>query len=236
MDVLLVGTNGSSYTITNGTRTITLSGLPSITTENLLYLYNVTQDELYYSPVEGLAKALVSGGNTITISTDFAVMADTDVLHIQLSTGDNAYDSSLDVYKTSVQNPEYAYRTSPELTIDYTNQAAGTYYFPIPWDTYKHGSMFVTAVTGAGNTFEYTLWATNKFDVDLITISELEWDDVTNYLTGAASYSIGAGTANYEAMHWLDSVIVAEYLMVKVVVVDGGTPSNTFGLYTKKGY
>jgi hypothetical protein len=236
MDVILVGTNSTSYSISDGTRTITLVGLPSITTENLLYVYNITQDELYYSPVENLAKASVSGGDTITISTDFAVMADTDTLHIQLTTGDFGYDESLDVYKTTVQNPEYAYRTSPELTVDYTNQAAGTYYFPIPWDTYKYGSMFVTAVTGAGNTFDYTLWATNKFDVDLVTISELEWDDVTNYLTGAASYSIAALTANYEAMHWLDTPIIAEYLMLKVVVVDGGTPSNTLGIYTKKGY
>lgn len=236
MDVILVGTNGTSYTITDATRTITLSGLSSITTENLLYVYNITQDELYYSPVETLAKASVSGGNIITISTDFPVLADTDVLHIQLTIGDHAYDPTLDVYKTTTQNPDYAYRTSPELTIDYTNQAAGTYYFPIPWDTYKHGSMFVTAVTGAGNTFEYTLWATNKFDVDLVTISELEWGDVTNYLTGAASYTVAAATANYEAMHWLDTVIIAEYLMLKVVVVDGGTPSNTLGIYTKKGY
>lgn len=236
MDVILIGTNGSSYAISDGTRTITLSGIASITTENLLYVYNITQDELYYSPVETLAKASVSGGNTITISTDFAVMPSTDVLHIQLTTGQLGYDETLDVYKHTVQNPDYAYRTSPELVVDFTNEAAGTYYYTIPWDTYKHGSMFATAITGTGNTLTYTLWATNKFDVDLITISETEWDDVTNYLTGAASYSIPAATGNYEAMHWLDTVITVEYLMVKVVVVDGGTPSNSLGIYLKKGY
>lgn len=236
MDVILVGTDGSNYSISDGTRTITLTGLPSITTENLLYIYNITQDILYYSPTETLAKASVSGGNIITISTDFAVMPSTDILHIQLSTGDLVYDNVLGADKVAVQNPGYSYRTSPELTVDFTNQAAGTYYFPFSWDTYKHGSMFVTAVTGAGNTFDYTLWATNKFDVDLVTISELEWYDATNDLTGAASYSIAAATANYENFHFLGTNIVAEYLMIKVTVVDGGTPSNILGIYTKKAY
>lgn len=236
MDIILIGTDSTSYVISDSTRTITLSGIPSITTENLLYVYNQTQDKLYYSPTETLAKAVVSGGNTITISTDFAVMASTDVLHIQLSIGTFAYDNSLDVYKIIEQNPDYAYRTSPELIVGYTNQAAGTYYFPISWDTYKHGSLFVTAVTGTANTITYTLWATNKFDVDLVTISELEWKDVTTALTGSASYSIAAATTNHEDMHWLDSVIIAEYLMLKVVIVDGGTPANSLGIYLKKGY
>lgn len=236
MDILLVGTNGTSYVITDSTRIITLVNVPSITTENLLYVYNVTQGILYYSPTETLSNAVVSGGNTITIDSQFAVLSDTDELHIQLTSGEYAYDSGLDTIKTSVQNPDYAYRTSSELIVDYTNQAAGTYYIPFSWDTYKHGSLFALGATGTGNTFTYTLWSTNKSDVDLITISELEWDDVTNYLTGAASYAIAAATANYEAMHFLDSVIIAEYMMLKVVVVDGGTPDNSLGIYLKKAY
>jgi len=236
MDILLIGENGTSYSIANGTRAITLVGLPAITQTNLLYIYNVTQDKLYFSPTETLANATVSGGNTINIASSFPVLADTDVMHMQVTLGEMAYDITADANKNLTMNPEYSYRTSPELTVGFTNQAVGTYYYPIPWDTYKHGSMFATAVTGAGNTLTYTLWATNKYDVDLVTISELEWDDVTNYLTGAASYAIGAATANYEAMHWLDSVITVEHLMLKVVVVDGGTPSNSLGIYTKKAY
>jgi len=236
MDVILIGTNGTSYSIADGTRAITLVGLSSITTENLLYVYNITQDILYYSPTQTLAKAVVTSGNVINVDSTFALLADTDVLHIQLSTGDLAYDVSLDLKKVSVQNPSYAYRTSPELSVGFTNQVAGTYYYPIPWDTYKHGSMFALGVTGALNTITYTLWSSNKFDVDLITISELEWADVTTYLTGAASYNLPVSTVNYEAMHFLDTVITVEYLMLKVVVVDGAAPSNSFGIYVKKGY
>ena len=235
MDILLIGENGTSYSIVNGTRAITLIGLPAITERNLLYIYNVTQDELYFSPTVSLPNATVSGGNTINIATSYAVLADTDELHMQITLGEMAYDITADANKSLTMNPDYSYRTSPELTVGYTNQAAGTYYYPIPFDTYRYGSMFVTAVTGAANTLTYTLWATNKFDVDLVTISELEWDDVTLYLTGAASYAIGAATANYEAMHWLASITV-EYIMVKVVVVDGGTPANSLGIYTKKAY
>lgn len=238
MDNILIGTNGTSYTITDATRNITINGMSSFTRENVLYVFNITQNLLYYAPVYNavtpLNKITVSG-DVITIDSSFAVLADTDELHIQMSTGDIAYDYTVDADKTLRQNPDYAYRTSPEL-IGFTNQAAGTYYYVIPWDTYKHGSAFVTAVTGASNTLTYTLWATNKYDVDLSTISELEWADVTNDLTGAASYAIAAATANYEALHWLDQVITVEYLMLKMVVVDGGTPSNSFGFYIKKAY
>ena len=236
MDILLIGTNGTSYTITDSTRIITLVNVPAITTNSLLYVYNITQGKLYYSPTETLSNAVVSGGNTITVDTQFEVLSSTDELHIQITVGEYAYDSGLDSFKSLVQNPDYAYRTSPELIVGLTNQAVGTYYYPFSWDTYKHGSLFVTAVTGAGNTIDYTLFATNKYDVDLLTISELEWDDVTNYLTGAASYSIAAATASYKDMHFLDSVIIAEHLMLKVVIVDGGTPSNSLGIYLKKAY
>lgn len=236
MDVLLVGTNSSSYVITDSTRTITLVGVPSITTANLLYVYNITQGKLYFSPTESLSKAVVSGGNIISVDGTFDVLLSTDEMHIQLTIGDMAYDSGLDTIKTSNQNPDYAYRTSPELIVGFTNQPADIYYYPFSWDTYKFGSLFATGATGAANTLTYTLWATNKFDVDLLTISEFEWDDVTNYLTGAASYILGALTANYEAMHFLDTPLIAEHLMLKVVVVDGGVPLNSLNIYVKKAY
>ena len=95
MTILIVGNNGSSYTITDASRIITVKGADSFTLENLLYVFNITKNKLYYSPAEDVGLAAVSGGDTITIDSSFDVMDDDDKIHIQLSTGDIAFDSGL---------------------------------------------------------------------------------------------------------------------------------------------
>lgn len=113
MDKIVIKSDQGSYVVTNGARTITLSGLsftPII--EQLAYVYNKTQDLLYYAPAEGIALCTISG-LVITIDSSFAVLATGDELHIQMFIPDASADPKV-VY---VENPEYAHYTSVEHLI-----------------------------------------------------------------------------------------------------------------------
>jgi len=84
MNKILIGSDEGAYTPTGGARTIVLSELsftPSI--EQIAYVFNKTQDRLYYAPAYGLAKASLSG-YTITIDGSFPVLGASDELHIQM--------------------------------------------------------------------------------------------------------------------------------------------------------
>ena len=72
----------TDYTLSG--KTITLNNLDfSPDLGNLLYVFNKTQNELYYVPAEGFALASMSG-DVITINSTFNDLADGDVLHIQI--------------------------------------------------------------------------------------------------------------------------------------------------------
>lgn len=102
---ILVGSDEGQYAPGDGTRTITLSQLsftPNI--DQIAYIYNKTQDKLYYAPAEGIAKCTISG-LVITIDSTFGVLATTDDIHIQLWLPARAYDGNQDEQKTIVDNP-----------------------------------------------------------------------------------------------------------------------------------
>lgn len=101
---ILVKSDEGQYAPGNGTRTITLSELsftPKI--EQIAYIYNKTQDKLYYSPAVGIAKCTISG-LVITIDGAFPVLATTDEIHIQLWLPARAYDTNQDVKKVNIEN------------------------------------------------------------------------------------------------------------------------------------
>lgn len=115
---ILIGSDEGTYTPTNGARTITLTGLSfTPTIEQLAYVYNKTQNKLYYSPAPGLAKCTLSGG-IITIDSTFPVLVTGDEIHIQMWLPERAYDVNLDSAKVVVQNPDAAYETSVEVLVD----------------------------------------------------------------------------------------------------------------------
>lgn len=114
MEKITVGVDQGSYTVTNGARTITLSGLSfTPTIEQLAYVYNITQQTLYYAPAGTLAKCTLSG-NVITIDSTFSTLVTGDEIHIQMFVDQDDLDSS-NVY---VENPNHAHYTSVEHLID----------------------------------------------------------------------------------------------------------------------
>ena len=89
--------NSNEYTPGDGTRTITLNVGQTIVQEQLAYVFNLTQGLLYYAPAQNLNRATVSSGN-IVIDDSFAVLASTDIIHIQIWKNP-AYSEDVDILK-----------------------------------------------------------------------------------------------------------------------------------------
>lgn len=133
---LVIGIGSENYTV-NG-KEITLTGLqftPKI--EGLAYLYNVTQDKLYYAPAEQLSKASMSG-NVITIADTFDDIGVDDILHIQVWMPPLGWDSSIGAFKQIVLNPEHAHYTDPLTLISTTNLAIGKYFKEFTADDFRN--------------------------------------------------------------------------------------------------
>jgi len=111
---IIVGSDlNTSYSVTNDDRTITLSGLnftPII--EQFAYIYNKTQDVLYYAPAKGVAKCTLSG-SVIAIDSSFPVLVTGDELHIQLwiPSGSGGFDNDQLATLVSILNPCYSHYT-----------------------------------------------------------------------------------------------------------------------------
>jgi len=122
-DKIIIGSDEGSYTVTNSGRTITLTGLYFVPKqEQLAYVFNKTQDKLYYAPAEGIALATLAGG-VITIDSTFPILISGDILHIQMWSPNRGFDPNLDSSKVITQNPEYAHTTSVEALVGETNLA-----------------------------------------------------------------------------------------------------------------
>jgi hypothetical protein len=100
----LIKLSPDAFTVTDGGRTIVLSNeFSDLDITDLGYIYNITQDVLYFGQAKKLAKASISGG-VITISSTFDVLSETDDIHIQLWIEEEALDKDLNVNLVEVQN------------------------------------------------------------------------------------------------------------------------------------
>ncbi len=83
---IVIGSDlNTGYTPGNNARTITLTGMswtPEL--EELLFIYNETQDVLYHNPTPGNANSTISG-LVITTPADKPEVQTGDTIHIQIS-------------------------------------------------------------------------------------------------------------------------------------------------------
>ena len=103
--------------------TITLSSLPFSITDSSQIVY------IKVIPSSGDAEIYVNGSNSVTITESSNVLtiagagtpfASGDVYEVGINSQKKAYDSSLDVNKSSVQNPVYAHTTDAETLVSAT--------------------------------------------------------------------------------------------------------------------
>ena len=82
---IIIGHHQGSYTPGNGNRTITIDGLSFILKlEAIRWVYNNTQNLLYYVPTEDVALVSVSAGN-ILIDGSFPILQSGDIITIIVS-------------------------------------------------------------------------------------------------------------------------------------------------------
>lgn len=81
---ILIGNRSTSYSFTNGTRVITLTGLTRSITDisKVFFIYNETQKVLYYAPDASVSLATITGTNQITIDASFNTLTTGDLLKI----------------------------------------------------------------------------------------------------------------------------------------------------------
>lgn len=210
---ILIGSDEGTYTVTNGARTITLTGLSFVPTiEQLAYVYNKTQDKLYYAPAEGCAKCTLSAG-VITIDSSFAVLATGDIVHIQFWLPQRAYDVNLDSGKMICQNPDYAHTTSVETLVSEsalpgaapTGDAGGDADSIVDADG---------AFTSGGTAVGYLAWnvteglsaAVSSYvsatQVDLVASGVVSWASDVYRLPTIRRYEINMDTYNFLTLHY----------------------------------
>jgi len=205
---ILIGSDMGAYSVTDSTRNITITGLPfTLTTEQLAYIFNVTQDVLIHAPAEGINYATVSGG-VITYSSDLDALATGDVLHIQVWAPMLAYDEATDSQLNYVINPNYAHYTSVEHLIstsdlgitatadgtdaDTLNDANGAFdaeNVAVGYEAYSEeedATATVLSITDASN-----------IETDAIT----DWTGDTYWLPECQRYVIPAEGYNFLSVH-----------------------------------
>jgi hypothetical protein len=81
-DTVIIGFDEGTYTLSG--RNITIAGLSfTLKIEALAYVYNITQNRLYYSPSDGFSNCTVDGTN-IVINENYPELGATDKIHIQV--------------------------------------------------------------------------------------------------------------------------------------------------------
>src|SRR6056297_3616232 len=111
-NIITIGVDEGTITPGDGDYTITLSGLSfTPTIESIAYIFNKTQNKLYFAQAEDLANCTISGLVITIDSTKFNPLSTADEIHIQMWIPQRAYDYSLDNMKSLQINPEYAHYT-----------------------------------------------------------------------------------------------------------------------------
>lgn len=110
--IVIGGELGSSYTVNDGTRTfsITIPGVSDIQQEDIAYVFNITQNKLYYAPAEDVALIDSVVANLVTIDSSFGTLVAGDLLHIQVWVRD--YNISIEPTTHRSPNDFSASRTS----------------------------------------------------------------------------------------------------------------------------
>lgn len=101
----IVGTDLGSYAFDAAAKTITLTGLSSVSIEQIISIINLTRGAYLYFPSDPAAIATITG-NVITLVAPTLNMADTDKLRIEIDMMDEAVSKAMiayeDIYVTYV--------------------------------------------------------------------------------------------------------------------------------------
>jgi hypothetical protein len=188
-------------TANNGTKTITITGLPFTLEAKHVVGGSIKKinanDEV--SNVKLTDVSVAAGVITLTDEADNFVTADT--LYVTLIGPDKWYDRAQDSAKQLVQNPEWAHYTDVEHIIDDTDATVDQHYSPeIFMDGYRNLAIQLTATctTGAAGVV-FKIWGTLNTaaatPADLDAAPSADWIDLSTDILGAATVTLGTAAS-----------------------------------------
>jgi hypothetical protein len=164
----------------------------------------------------------ITFANLPTLNTSDILMIDTDI-------PDETKDYTLNVQKIVNESPEWSHYTDQIEIIDSTNIAAGTYRNVIDTSGYKDYFLAIIATAGTNNTITVTLQIPLKSTC--VNTDDVSWKDVTLELTGVSS--ILCSSIAPISLYWIFNILPIERLMIKTVITNSGTASNTLSVSIK---
>jgi len=213
--VILIGDQGTNYSVTADSRNITITGLSfTLETKHLLHVYNITQGKLYHVPAPGVSHCTVSGGVITFEASAGPVLASGDILHIQIWVPNKGSD--LDGYPmVHVLNPEYAHSTSPivlvaeeDETVDNVNR------YVLPFEEYKDAGVYVKLFAdSADDSVFFSIWVTNDTDAD--DSADTGWVNVTDEFSDLANSDLVIECINdtVEFYFWIQDRPALKYMI-----------------------
>jgi hypothetical protein len=135
---------------------------------------------------------------------------------------DLTYDATTGANQTTILNPDYAHRTTPEEIMDETNLDTDSAYAAVYMDTYNHASIQYSLSGGV------TLTVYGANDESASDTDETSgWVDLGSTLLGAASVT------DTDGFIFIDTDFIIHKFLVKVETSDA---TNAANLFLKKGY
>jgi len=109
-------------TINNGTKTITITGLPFTLEAKHVYAGSIKKQAVTTDLVTDVAITKVSvAGGVITVANESSNFVTGDEVVVTLIGPDKHYDRALDTDKSTIDNPGYAHHTDPNPLVDETD-------------------------------------------------------------------------------------------------------------------
>jgi len=239
--IIQIGTyKNETITFSAGTRTITVSNFYETFTPSNIKLITVNREvsgvsTSFVIAAPAMWRAIIanpsSGVFTITYSDGLSALEADDNIFIMVDIQDPTYDYSLDAQKIINQTPEWSHYVDQYELFDASNTAAGTQRVVAYTESYKNHMFGIVGTVGTNNTVTITFQVPLKSTC--VDTDDVNWKDITMLLTGMASIVIDSTTTPFSDAYFIDTDIIFERLMVKIVLTNSGTASNTLAVSHK---
>lgn len=211
-------------------KTITISGLPFTLEDKHVVFGSIKKIDSSGNVSSVLTTNVSVSAGVITLSdADNFVTGDSVV--VTLIGPDKAYDSTLDVDKVSVSNPDFAHYTTVENIISATNDAVANYYYSpeIFMDGYQNLAIQLTGSTG-GSGVVFKIYATLNSSASTPTAASApsaDWIDVSTYIFGSPSITLNSGNSN---LFYTDGKMPYKY----IISYDIDNATNATDIFIRK--
>jgi len=223
-------------TINNGTKTITITGLPFTLQAIHVAGGSIKKIAVTTNVLTTLTPTTIAVAGGLIALTGIDDFVTGDVVYMTLIGPDKWYDQDLDNAKTNVQNPDYAHYTDPDHIVDVTDATVDQHYsgeiFPASYP-YLAIQLTANATTGAAGVV-FKFWGTLNPDAatpaDLAAAPSTDWADISVEVLGAATVTLGTAATESKIYNIDSPTMLHKY----IIQYDPGHATNTVDIFIGK--